>query len=74
MAGWLSGRKVTLLEQEMIRWLDEVERLVLDLAGVKSIDEGGLALLRRWSGPRLVLRGGSAYLRAQLAAEGMTVG
>ena len=46
---------------------------MLDLEGVQSIDEAGLALLRTWSGSGLVLHGGPAYLRALLAAEGLNV-
>ena len=44
---------------------------MLDLAGVKFIDVAGLALLQGWSGPRLVLRGDSSYLRTVLAASGL---
>lgn len=69
--GRVAGDSVQLLEREGERCLEEVPRLVLDLAGVQSIDEAGLALLRTWRGPRLALHGGPAYLRVLLAAEGL---
>ena len=73
LEGWLTGENVGVLAEEAHIWLQEVRRLVLDLTGVKSIDAAGLALLQGWSGPRLVLRGGSGYLQALLAASGLKV-
>jgi len=70
--GTVTGDGVQLLEREGQRCLDQATRLVLELEGVQSIDEAGLDLLRTWAGPRLALRGGPAYLRALLAAEGLT--
>lgn len=67
--GWVSGKNVPILEQEGTRLLRETERLVLDLKGVQFIDEAGIALLQRWSGERLVLRGGSSFIRALLKAH-----
>jgi ABC-type transporter Mla MlaB component len=64
--GWVSGKNVPILEQEGERLLGEAERLVLDLKGVKFIDREGLALLKRWSGKRLVLRGASPFLHTLL--------
>ena len=69
--GWVSGENVALLEEEGTRLLGETERLVLDLEGVRSIDREGIALLRRWSGERLVLRGASAFVRTVLEEEGL---
>ena len=69
--GRVSGADVGLLEQEGTRWLQEVERLVLDLTGVKFIDGAGIALLQRWSGERLVLRGGSPFVRTLLETHGL---
>jgi anti-anti-sigma factor len=69
--GWVSEENVALLEQEGTRWLQEAGRLVLDLAGVQFIDQKGVALLQGWSGKRLVLCGGSAFVRALLAANGL---
>ena len=68
--GWISGAEVALLEEEGTR-LQEGERLVLDLSGVHSIDEDGIALLQRWSGDRLELRGGSAFVRRLLEVNGL---
>jgi|AP95_1055475.scaffolds.fasta_scaffold23068_1 anti-anti-sigma regulatory factor len=71
--GRVAGDNVQLLKREGERCQQEAPRLVLDLEGVQSIDEAGLALLRTWSGSGLVLHGGPAYLRALLAAEGLNV-
>ena len=70
--GWVSGVNVSLLEQEGARYTGK--RLVLDLAGVQFIDEAGIALLRGWSGERLVLRGGSVFIRALLTDNGLDSG
>lgn len=69
--GWVSGKDVPILEQEGTRLLGETQRLVLDLKGVRFIDEAGIALLQRWSGERLVLRGGSPFIQALLKAHGL---
>ena len=69
--GWVSGADVELLEGEIMRLLGESDRLVLDLRGVRFIDQGGIALLKRWSGDRLVLRGLSLFLRTVLEEEGL---
>ena len=64
--GWVRGKHVSILEQEGSRLLGETQCLVLDLRGVQFIDEAGIALLQRWSGARLVLRGGSLFIRTLL--------
>ena len=64
--GWLAGENADLLEREGTRHLQEGKRLVLNLEGVKFIDRTGIALLQRWSGERLVLRGGSSFVRMLL--------
>ena len=64
--GWVSGSNVELLEQEGARWLRQVGRLTLDLNGVRFVDEAGVALLRRWPEDRLILRGGSMFIRELL--------
>ncbi|OGG46714.1 MAG: hypothetical protein A3F84_20335 [Candidatus Handelsmanbacteria bacterium RIFCSPLOWO2_12_FULL_64_10] len=69
--GRVSGADVELLEQEGTRYLRDAGRLTLDLTGVRFIDEAGLALLQRWSGERLTLRGGSPFVCALLAAHGL---
>lgn len=69
--GWVSGEEVDLLEQEGARYLQQAERLVLDLRGVRYIDEAGMALLQRWSGERVVLRDGSPFVRTLLEAYGL---
>lgn len=69
--GRVSEEGVDLLEQEGIRWFQEVRRLVLDLTDVQFIDRAGIALLQRWSGERLVLRGGSFFVRTLLVSHGL---
>ena len=69
--GWVSEENVSILEQEGTRLLGESHRLVLDLKGVRFIDREGIALLHRWQGDRLVLRGGSLFVRGLLEAHGL---
>ena len=69
--GWVSGEDVALLEQEGTRLLGETERLVLDLKGTRFIDRAGIALLRRWQGSGLVLRGASLFVRTVLEKRGL---
>ena len=69
--GWVSEENVSILEQEGTRVLGESHRLVLDLKGVQYIDGAGIALLQRWQGDRLVLRGGSLFVRGLLEEHGL---
>ena len=69
--GWVSGVDVALLEEEGTRLLQQSERLILDLKGVRFIDREGISLLRRWSGKQLVLREPSPFLRTRLAEHGL---
>lgn len=69
--GWVAGKEVLLLEEEGDRRLQEAGRLVLELEGVQFIDAAGLALLGRWSGERLVLRGGAMFVRQLLKMHGL---
>ena len=69
--GWVSEENVSILEQEGTRLLGESHRLVLDLKGVRYIDGAGIALLQRWQGDRLVLRGGSLFVRGLLEQHGL---
>lgn len=70
--GWVSRTGVAVLEEEGTRLFRQTQRLVLDLEDVKSIDRTGIALLQRWSGERLVLRGASPFVRTLLAKHGVT--
>ncbi len=69
--GQVSGSNVVLLEEEGTRLFRETQRLVLDLTDVRFIDQEGLAVLKRWSGDRLVLRGASLFLRTRLREHGL---
>ena len=81
--GELADDAVELLADEVIRWREQVEQLVLDLKGVKFIDQQGLALLQQWmrqepirengEGVRLMLRDGSRFIRTLLEANGLMV-
>ena len=64
--GWVSGENVDLLEQEGAHWLRQADRVVLDFAGVKSIDSKGITLLRHWLGKQVVVRGESPYIHMLL--------
>ena len=70
--GWLMGEDVALLEQEGRPWLQEGGRLVLDLEGVEFIDRAGIALLKCWTGEGVVLRDGTPFIQALLAAHGLS--
>ena len=69
--GRVSKEDVPVLEEEGSRWLRKVGHLVLDLTGVRSIDRSGIGVLQRWGEQGLVLRSGSVYNRALLAAHGL---
>jgi ABC-type transporter Mla MlaB component len=69
--GWVIGAYIELLEGEIRRYLQEAERLVLDLQGVRSIDRAGIALLREWMNTGLTLRGGSLFVRTLLQEHGL---
>lgn len=69
--GRVAEAEVKVLEQEGSQHLRQVHRLVLDLEGVKYIDRAGIALLQRWAGERLALRGGSPFVRMMLQEHGL---
>ena len=69
--GWLEGADVVLLKREGTDCLKDSRSLVLDLSGVRSIDQAGIALLQAWSIDRVSLCGGSLFLRTLLKAHGL---
>lgn len=69
--GRLSGKHVAILQHEGTRLLEESKNLVLDLKGVRFIDEAGIALLQRWCGKGATLRGGSWFVRTLLEDRGL---
>ena len=64
--GWVAGAGVGLLEKEGVRHLQPNQRLVLDLKGVKFIDQAGLDLLQGWKDKGVVLRNGSVFIQVLL--------
>ena len=69
--GWVSGAEIDVLEEEGTRLLQESDRLVLELKGLRFIDEAGMELLKRWSRNRLILRGASPFLHKLLEEYGL---
>ena len=70
--GWIAGEYVSLLERVGEDTWGRGARGVLDLTGVESIDDAGIALLQRWSeGGEVVLRGASPFIRLVLAQHRM---
>ncbi len=70
--GWIVKEQVLLLAQEGTRLLRTSCRLLLDLKGVASIDQAGLALLQAgWEG-RVRLRNGSPFIRELLTQHHLT--
>ena len=71
--GWVGGDDVGLLALEASTWLAQSRRLVLELGQLRGIDPPGIELLRTWPADRLVLRHGSPFVTALLAAYGLDV-
>lgn len=70
--GRLAGSDVNLLEQELEQQVQKVKRLVLELQGIRHIDRDGLAMLERWTGEGLELRGSTTtFVRALLKTRGL---
>ena len=67
--GRIAGADVALLEREIRGNFEQVQRLVLDLQGLKHIDREGLKLLKHWSSDSLVLRGSSVFVRTLLQTQ-----
>jgi len=70
--GRIAGTEVALLKGELERFDDLAGRLVLDLGGVRFIDQDGLKLLQCWKGKQLSLRSASAFVRMLLEEGGLT--
>ena len=67
--GWISEENVDVLAEEGERWLREDVCLVLDLSGVRFIEDAGIELLRRWHGDQVVLQEASPFVHALLEAH-----
>ena len=71
--GWMEEEAVDILAQEGERYIQQTERLVLDLTGIRSIDDTGIRLLQRWSGEHTVLRGASRFIQTLLKVHGLNM-
>ena len=69
--GWIADQGVQVLAQEVERLLDRCENLVLDLSGVRFIDQEGLALFGRWPRDRVRWGQASGFVEALLGAHGL---
>jgi ABC-type transporter Mla MlaB component len=69
--GWIAEEEVKVLEAEGEGYLQQGKRLVLDLAGVQSIDTAGIQVLQRWTRERLTLKGASPFVQALLEVHGL---
>jgi len=63
--GSIAGEDITLLA-EKVESQHREKPLILDLTGVRFIDQAGVALLREWAVERLEIRGESFFIRALL--------
>ena len=72
--GWIGAEDTPLLEQEFCRWGEEAQRLVLDLEGIRSLDQEGSVLLERWTAKGVVLRAKSSAVKGLLRTYGLGKG
>ena len=72
--GWVSGEYVRVLEEEGSRWLERAGYLVLDLGGVRFIDDAGISLLQRWLADRVLLCQVTPFIHTLLEAYGIRLG
>ena len=72
LEGWFAAEDVELIEGEAERLFLDVSHLVLDLHGVRFIDQQGIDLIKSWPPDRLVLRGASAFVCALLKTQGLS--
>ena len=71
LEGWVAGEELQVLRQTCGPALERGGRLVLDIRGVRSIDDDGVSLLTSWVGRGATLRRPSAYIRQFLAGRGI---
>ncbi|MEW6755635.1 MAG: STAS domain-containing protein [Candidatus Latescibacterota bacterium] len=72
LEGWIAGEELEVLRQTCGPAADRGTRLVLDLHGVRSIEDNGIDLLGSWAeGGRVRLRRPSAYVRQLLVSRGL---
>ena len=68
--GWITGPQGALVQTEIVRLLEQTQHLILDLKGVRFLDEAGAAHLRHWSGERVTLHHVPPFIRALLDRPG----
>ena len=71
VAGQLTWETAAVLEREGCRWLQQEERLVLELDDVDFIDTSGIALLKGLVQQGVSLRGASPFISLLLAWHGL---
>ena len=71
LEGWIVDEETRLLADTCGGVVARGARLVLDLGGVRFIDDGGLVVLSGWAGPKLRLRRASDLVAQLLAGYGM---
>ena len=74
LEGKLAAEAVNSLRRESCRWLDGSQDLIIDLEGVRFIDDDGLTLLQGLKSPRLQIRGASEFIQSLLASYGLQGG
>ena len=70
--GWLEGSNTVILAQELDRLESDGKRVILDLGGVRALDDDALQLLTSRCARGLELRGGSGFVRALLHGAGLS--
>lgn len=71
LEGWLVDEQVRVLAETCGGALERGARLILDLEGVRFIDDAGLTLLQRWAEQGLRLHRASDFVGQLLAAYGL---
>lgn len=73
LEGQVAREWVSLLDQEIRRWLGQRPRVVLDLDGVQHLDHAGMDLVERWHQQGVGLRGDSLFVKTLLETRGLAL-
>ena len=71
LEGWLSGPDVKTLEASGRRAISSGKGLVLDLTGLRYMDQDGIQLLESWAERDLQLIGVSSFFKLLLESNGL---